>query len=382
MFEEPAADDADASWPDDADAWVAACTCRLSGAREFPPPPPTARTMSAVESKLSILRLVYPPISNQEAHWLAEDKEVEALLRQSDFYMIGARAEAKFLNLSVDTHTESVTFDFTVGKGFVDAVSISLRGLPAVAGNPGADLSVEAGDKILRIWRADENGAHAELLDWFTTEKLLFDKSRGKSGIERFERCKEAYEYDLLYVGIAKVGDSFDRLIAKGHKARMDILANEPQRLPGARVSDEIYLFLFRVEPLFFKTFDLDHDFQEEDLNLGVEAKRIVADAEKAFVRLLDPKYNTVKYQSYPKGSDGLYGSTLVRYGYSLGENITFNAPNATFRGSWDPHRQFVSNAGDCIFVEGGEVDLFVSGVHYGLDEGAGDTTVPKKGGD
>ena len=40
----------------------------------------------------------------REAHWLANDEEVEPLLRQSDFYMIGGRAEAEFLNLAVDTH--------------------------------------------------------------------------------------------------------------------------------------------------------------------------------------------------------------------------------------------------------------------------------------
>lgn len=324
--------------------------------------------MAAVESKLSILQLVYPPMSNQEAHWLANDKEMEPLLRQSDFYMIGGRAEAKFLNLAVDPHKEVVTFDFAIGKGFTDAVSISLRELPAVALNPGVDLVIDAGEKILRVWRIDDNEVRTELLEWFSTEKLLFDKSRGRSGISGFERYQEAYTYDLLYVGIAKVGDSYDRLIAKGHKARMDILANEPQRLPGARVTDETFLFLFKVEPLFIKTFDLDHDFEDRDFEEGVEAKRIVADAEKAFVSLLDPKYNTVKYQSYPKGSDGLYGSQLVRYGYTVGENIKFKAPNASFKGSWDPGRGFVSNEGDCIFVEGDQVNLFLSGVHYGLE--------------
>lgn len=331
-------------------------------------PSATVNAMAAVESKLSILQLVYPPMSNQEALWLANDTEVEPLLRQSDFYMIGGRAEAKFLNLAVDTHKEVVTFDFAIGEAFADVISISVRELPAVALNPGVDLAIEAGEKILRIWRIDDKEVRAELLEWFTTEKLLFEKSRGRPGISGFERYKEAYTYDLLYVGIAKVGDSYDRLIAKGHKARMDILANEPQRLPGARVTDETFLFLFKVEPLFIKTFDLNHNFEDEDFEEGVEAKRIVADAEKAFVSLLDPKYNTVKYHSYPKGADGLYGSQLVRYGYAIGENIKFKAPNASFKGSWDCCQEFISNAGDCIFVEGDQVNLFLSGVHYGLE--------------
>ena len=44
---------------------------------------------TSTKSKLSLLETVYPPISNQEAVWLQNDPEVEALLRQSDFYMIG-----------------------------------------------------------------------------------------------------------------------------------------------------------------------------------------------------------------------------------------------------------------------------------------------------
>lgn len=110
--------------------------------------------MTAVQSKLSILQLVYPPMSNQEAHWLADDKEVEPLLRRSDFYMIGGRAEAKFLNLVVDKQMGVVTFDFEIGGKFSDAVSISLRELPGVVATASVDLEVEAGEKHLRVWRA------------------------------------------------------------------------------------------------------------------------------------------------------------------------------------------------------------------------------------
>jgi len=46
-------------------------------------------------SKITALKLVYPPVSNQEAEWLSKVPEVEELWRQSDFYMIAARAEAR-----------------------------------------------------------------------------------------------------------------------------------------------------------------------------------------------------------------------------------------------------------------------------------------------
>jgi hypothetical protein len=39
-----------------------------------------------------------------------------------------------------------------------------------------------------------------------------------------------------------------------------------------------------------------------------------VADAEKAFVSLLKPEYNRIKYAGYPRGKDGLYKSGFANY--------------------------------------------------------------------
>jgi hypothetical protein len=49
---------------------------------------------TSIKSKLTFLKTVYPPISNQEAVWLQTDPEVEALLRRSDFYMLRPRRGA------------------------------------------------------------------------------------------------------------------------------------------------------------------------------------------------------------------------------------------------------------------------------------------------
>ena len=326
--------------------------------------------MTATTSKLSTLRLVYPPISNQEAFWLENDEEVQKLLKQSDFYIIAGRGEAKFSDISVDAEEKILGMKFNLGEEFSDEVIIDVRMLPSFENTPDIDFLVEGGEKLIRIWSLDGEGNRDQVMDWFTTEKLLFDTSRGKSGILGFERYREAYRYDLLYVGIAKVGDSYERLIAHGHKARTAILSNEPQRLPGARVTDEIYMLLFRVEPLFITSFDADHEFDDdEDLVPSIQTKSVVADAEKAFVRLLDPKYNSVKYSSYPKGADGLYEENLARYSYVVGENLTLDSAKGRFRGSWNPALQFISNDGDCIFVEDDKVELLLSGVHYAIDK-------------
>lgn len=320
---------------------------------------------TSTKSKVTFLETVYPPISNQEAVWLQNDPQVEALLRQSDFYMIGGRAEAKYLNLVIDPETYVITFDFAIGDDFRDPVEIHIRDLPAVEESDAESYWIEAGDKNIRVWDGPIGEPGSDVLEWFTTEKLIWDRSRGRAGIERFDRYREAATYDLLYVGIAKVGDSFDRLISNGHKARMEILGNEPQRYPGARVTDEIYLFLFNVQPLIMTTFEPEHDFENEDFSGAYDQKRIVADAEKAFVSLLKPEYNVVKFASYPKGADGLYGSDFVRYGYAICEAFSFNTAHGRIRGSRDADTGFITNDADSIFVEGSTVKLFVSGVDF-----------------
>lgn len=325
-------------------------------------------TDTAVRSKISTLELVYPPISTQEAVWLEQDGEVEALLRQSDFYMIVGRAEASFEEIDFDPDTGCLTFRFCVGDDFTDDVVIDLRDRPAFVDHQGEDYEMEIGPKLIRIWSGEPQAEGSEVVDWFTTEKLLFERWRGHPGIKGFERYREAATYDLLYVGIAKVGDSFDRLMANGHKARMTILGNEAQRKPGARVADEIHLLMFRVDAVGITTYSPDHDFTDADFDPTFESKRIVADAEKAFVHLLDPSYNKQKFANYPHGKDGLYGSGYVRYGYNLIENLTLRAPNGDFKGGRDQRTNYISNEGDAIFVEGDQVELLVSGVSFPAD--------------
>ncbi len=320
---------------------------------------------TSTKIKLTVLETVYPPISNQEAIWLQNDPEVEAELRESDFYMIGGRAEAKYLNMAFDHDTYVLTFDFAIGDSFRDPVEIHIRDLPGIDALEDGEFLFEFGEKNIRLWDGPIGEPGSKVLEWFTTEKLIWDRSRGRAGIKRFDRHREAATYDLLYVGIAKVGDSFDRLVHNGHKARMEILGNEPQRHPGARVTDEIFLFLFKVQPLIITTFEPGYDFENEDFSGTYDQRRIVADAEKAFVSLLKPSYNVVRFASYPKGADGLYGSDYVRYGYVICEPFSFNTAHGRIRGSREASTGFINNDADAIFVEGDAVKLFVAGADF-----------------
>ncbi|MCK1650085.1 hypothetical protein IVA88_01360 [Bradyrhizobium sp. 149] len=317
---------------------------------------------TVTKSKISMLELVYLPMSNQEAVWFKGDPEVEPLLRESDFYIIGGRPEAKFIDFQTEDD-EILTFRFAIEGGPSDEVRLDIRSLPGVVGNK-SPLWFELGPKGVRIWDGPIKEEGSNVLEWFTTEKLLCDRSHGRPGIEGLDRHAEFSVYDLLYVGIARTGDSFDRLIAKGHHARTEILANEPQRYPGARVSDETYLFLFRVNSLVLQTFELDHDFRDDDFEDKLNRKQVVADAEKAFVSLLKPGYNKVQFAQYPKGADGLYGAGFARYGYLINEDLTFHTAHGRVRGARDPNGA-ISNSADFIFVNGEDVRLFISGIDF-----------------
>ncbi|MGE3760428.1 MAG: hypothetical protein AB7H97_21870, partial [Pseudobdellovibrionaceae bacterium] len=128
--------------------------------------------------------------------------------------------------------------------------------------------------------------------------------------------------------------------------------------------------FKFRVSPLVIQTFSAEHQFQEKDLDMNYEHKRIVADAEKAFVSLLKPGYNVVKFAGYPKGADGLHGREYARYAYVIGENLTYNTAHGRIKGGRDLVSNLFSNHADCIFVEGNGVKLFIAGENWPIEKG------------
>lgn len=327
--------------------------------------------MTNTKSKLTVLQTVYPPISNSLAYRLENDPEVEACFRESDFYMIAARQEARLRNLRIDDTEWTLRFDFVIGDREPVEFVIDIFDLPGVSAYGGGTCQLEFDDegRGFRLWSGEPHGDSSELLEWFTTESLLWYAARRRPGIREVKRLRELSTFDLLYVGIAKTGDSFDRLFGNGHTARTNILANEPQRYPGARPSDETFLLLFRAEPLIMSTFEFNHEFTDEDFNGEYDAKRIVADAEKAFVSLLKPEYNVTRFKSYPKGKDGLYEQGYDRYGYTIGEEFVLNTAHGSFCGGLDAGGMIAADA-DTIFVEGDEVRLLKAGVNFPNGQG------------
>jgi hypothetical protein len=156
----------------------------------------------------------------------------------------------------------------------------------------------------------------------------------------------------LLYVGISKEGDSFGRLIKRAHEHRQRVLSNAYPKKPGSRVTDEIVIFFFAVHTTFINTaVSTDDNVVDTLFDFAKDKLRVIADAEKALIHILEPVYNENKYPNYPRCTDGLYKQGVDAYLYALAEDITFTTKKGTLRGD----RTFPDPAAnvDVISVEG-----------------------------
>jgi hypothetical protein len=112
------------------------------------------------------------------------------------------------------------------------------------------------------------------------------------------------------------------------------------------------------------RVFGPDSNIEDKDLDFGYEQKRLVADAEKAFVHLLRPNYNNTLYPNYPQGKDGLYNSGLTAYTYAISEGMAFLTKFGRIKGGRE-RELTISNDADFIFVKGDEVTFHISGIDF-----------------
>jgi len=283
--------------------------------------------------QLHELELVYPPVSNQEAEWIKNDPEVFEEVSKSNLYFIGQRPETFFLfEDDVENrffNEKRIYFTYKTGKkyskGYID-IDVLVNYMDY---SDDIDIVVELGSKLIRIW----DQAKGEVIEWFTTEKILHDKCRQKPYIKEFNDYSEFYIYNLHYVGISKKEDSFSRLIVRPHDKRLRILSNEHPLNSGSRLTDEIVLFFFRIKSTEIKQYMNNSDFDQFGKNELGDYTRIVADAEKAFVKIMNTEYNEVKFKDYPLSTDGLYNTTVDKHTYSIDEDIKFITPTNIIRG-------------------------------------------------
>lgn len=312
-----------------------------------------------MRAQLHYLELVFPPISNQEAEWLKGDADVKAAISNSNLYFIGQRPEALF-TFGEDVQAKLLSehklyFNYIMGRK-KDSGYIDIEEMCKFYKYPNdLALDIELGPKLIRLWSITPIGN--EIVEWFTTDKILFDRNRDKPFIKDFNSYQDFLVFNLHYVGISKKETSFERLIVRPHDKRLRILSNEHPLNTGSRVTDEIVLFFFKIKSIEIKQYTNSEDFDEFGQNELEDYKKIIADAEKAFVKIMDTQYNEVKFAEYPYSIDGLYNTKVERHSFSIDENITFITDSNTIVGQRRDFKKF-NKEGDFIAVSKERVNL------------------------
>lgn len=311
------------------------------------------------KSQIHKLKLVFPPISNQVAEWVKDDPDVKQILSQSKLYMIGQRSETFFrFDENLFLNTDHFTID---GEVFSDNIrspfSIDVERLfhfQGIEKEISTNIVVEAGDKSIRII----NKQNHEIIDWWTIEKLIHDKSKNYPFVKKLDNFREFTDYILHYVGISTQKDSLQRLVIQPHDKRLRILSNEYSKTKGSRLTDEIVLFFFDISTFEIKTFEKTEDFSDIGKITG-EKEEIIADAEKAFVKIMNCTYNEVKFDSYPRSTDGLYKYDIDNYGFFIGESYSFATEDNIINGNYSAYDFDIQSKSDLILTGKDKVTLF-----------------------
>lgn len=312
-----------------------------------------------MRAQLHHLELVFPPISNQEAEWVKSDADVKAAISNSNLYFIGQKPETYF-TFEEDVQAKllddyKLHFNYITGSkkdsGYIDIEEL----YKFYKHHNDLTLDIELGPKLIRLSSITIKGN--EVIEWFTTDKILFDRSRDKPFIKDFNNYQDFFMFNLHYVGISKKETSFERLIVRPHDKRLRILSNEHPLNIGSRLTDEIVFFFFRIKSMEIKQYMNDSDLEEFGQNELKDYNKIVADAEKAFVKVMDTQYNEVKFAEYPYSTDGLFSTKVERHSFSIDENITFITDTNTIVGKRQDFKDF-NNEGDFIAVSKDTVDL------------------------
>lgn len=313
-------------------------------------------------NKFSFLELTNFPVTNQEVEIFKQATWFRNNAAKSHFYMIVSRPKVNFKAVKsekLNAINGMQQFDIWSGDTLKDKFILRPEEVPEVkALEEGAPYVLGREGPVLVLCKDGNPQVNADVYHDWTIQKLIWERSRNSPWILGLDKYREFQTFNLLYVGIAPASNTLKRLIEGAHHARQKILSNEYPIEYGTRVSDEVHILMFEINPMFLQDLKDDADVLNPLFVDGYEESPIIKDAEKAFVSLLHPKYNAQLYQSYPAGKDGIYDAGFDGYSYSLAENIILNSPAGAFIGARDNSGLLFSNEADSIYVSGDEVKI------------------------
>jgi hypothetical protein len=312
------------------------------------------------------LRLVAPPLSNQEADRLRHQKGVygelaRARLGEAKIYMIGQRAEIFFDEFRFNEESGRLDLVLVLGErrvlASINALSLSnMFGRSYISG-----MGISASSKYIHVLDVGADDTPNPV--WgVSPDALLFHIWRRDPDVWIKGDGRSLASYRLLYIGMSEDG-AYQRLINAPHHARLDILTNELQVRAEARVSDEIFFFLFEIDPLQMHSWGPEDELTDEhvawmlDPELGLPPANLISDVEKAFISMLETPYNKRRYKNYPKVAGGIADKGFDSYAYAIAEDLSFDVHGQRVDGGYAPGLPS-SNSADFILVSGKEVQL------------------------
>lgn len=313
-------------------------------------------------NKFSFLELTNYPVTNQEVEIFKSASWFRQNASNSHFYMIVSRPQISFKAIEsneLNAIDGMQSFEVSSGAALKDTFILRSEEVPEVkALEEGAPYILGREGPVLVLCKKRNPQVNSDVYRDWTIQKLIWERSRNSPWILGLNKFREFQTFNLLYVGIAPASDTLNRLIEGAHHARQKILSNEYPIEYGTRVTDEVSVLMFEINPLFIQDLKDDADVLNPLFIEGYEDSPIIKDAEKAFISLLNPKYNTQMYRSYPAGKDGMYDAGFDGYSYSIAENITLNSPTGPFMGARDNSGILFSNKADSIYVTGDNVEV------------------------
>ena len=82
------------------------------------------------------------------------------------------------------------------------------------------------------------------------------------------------------------------------------------------------------------------------------DEQAIVSDAEKAFISMMESKYNEIKFRQYSQGEDGLYSKGLWEYSYSINYNLSMFTDKGCIIRKYDDYNR------DAIIIQGDQLNI------------------------
>jgi hypothetical protein len=297
------------------------------------------------------LELGFAPMSAYHFGQLIKDSKFHNNVFDSHIYIIAQRKQITFNNLVFWKNLE-LSFDI-IQEGNSEIVRCTL---PILQKNITTDLSKtieirlhNRKNKIEKKVDYPFNGTQGFTIQqtdyynkkvnvgWFSPDKLFQNYWKGHINAKFTGEYSSMLEYKVHYVGKSTEQNICKRL--SNHSTFQEILTNQEPFSFGEIPSNEIMILLFRVKDnnTIVKWGD---DVNSNEISKYItdytlpSDKTISLDAEKALIKHLQPEYNRILYNSFPKKNDLVNNDFHNLILYALSDPITLAYNEGIIKGS------------------------------------------------